>query len=275
LGENRSPMLATIVRDERLPGDVVSGAPATSHDRSPDTSTLSLLTLNIGAAARPRAETICDWLQSREADVVVLTETSAGLGTRYLIEALTEQGYDRGVIVCSRVAVRRTLARRLAVTLPWRAVGIVLDATPDLAVLGIYVPSRDRTPNKVERKRAFIASLMASLVSLPVGLRDRTLILGDYNAVSRAHEPRLPGFFNYEYAMHDDLAGIGFVAAHELCELPQQPHSWVGRTGTGYLYDYVHAGRSLHDRVRAVRYIDEPRELRLSDHAAVAAEVLF
>ena len=43
------------------------------------------------------------------------------------------------------------------------------------------------------------------------------LLVGDYNVVSRAHEPRLPGFFAYEYAMHDELERIGFAAAHELC----------------------------------------------------------
>ena len=47
----------------------------------------------------------------------------------------------------------------------------------------------------------------------------------------------------------------------------------MSRTGTGYLYDYVHVGPRLHDNVRTVRYVDEPRQLRLSDHMAVAARL--
>ena len=106
-----------------------------------------------------------------DADVVILTETSAGLGTRHLMTGLRERGYevhgspdaggrDRGVVVASRVPVRQALGSRLSVTLPWRAIGIVLDTEPRLAVLGVYVPSRDRTPRKIERKRAFIVSLL-------------------------------------------------------------------------------------------------------------------
>lgn len=234
----------------------------------------------------PRAAAILDWLKVRDADVVVLTETSAGMGTRHLMDGLREHGFaihgdpdaggrDRGVVVASRLPVSQTLAPRINVTLPWRAVGIVLDTAPRLAVLGVYVPSRDRTPQKIERKRAFIASLLASVAALPRPLRDRMLLVGDYNVVSRTHQPRLPGFFAYEYEMHDELEQIGFAAAHELHGSLPQPYSWIGRTGTGYLYDYVHVGRRLHNDVRAVRYLDEPRQLRLSDHMAVAARLQF
>jgi hypothetical protein len=47
---------------------------------------LSLLTLNLQAAALPRAERILDWLRSRDDHAIVLTETSNGPGTTHLLD---------------------------------------------------------------------------------------------------------------------------------------------------------------------------------------------
>jgi exodeoxyribonuclease-3 len=96
------------------------------------------------------------------------------------------------------------------------------------------------------------------------------LIVGDYNAVARRHEPALPGFFPYEYDFHDELETLGFCSAHELRDADVHPHSWIGRTGRGYLYDYAHVGRGLHAQVEHCAYLHDPRERRLTDHAAVA-----
>lgn len=204
------------------------------------------------------------------------------MGTTILTEGLQARGYstyakfdrrDRGVLVATRQPVHEVLDERLDVTLPWRVAGIVLDTAPRVAVVGVYVPSRDRTEVKVARKRDFIASLLAGMRALPETLRRHMLLVGDYNAVARDHQPRLPGFFPYEYEMHDALAGFGLTSAHTLRPSPIQPHSWIGRTGIGYLYDYVHVGEGLHDRVERCNYLHAPRESRLSDHAAVVARV--
>jgi exodeoxyribonuclease III len=246
----------------------------------PATSELSAITLNIGAAAAVRAEAILTWLAARDDQVVVLTETSGGPGTRLLVDGLAGRGYavremlppgmrDRGVLVATSLPVHQIIKTRISVTLPWRAVGVVLATEPRVAVLGVYVPSRDRSPAKIARKQDFIESFVRSVKNLPGSLRSRLLVMGDYNVVTRAHKPTLPGFFDYEYGLHESLEQFGFVSAHELHAHAQQPHSWIGRTGTGYLYDYVHVGSSLHDQVAHCAYRHEPRELRLSDHAAV------
>ena len=249
-----------------------------SHPPAP----LRALTINIGAAAALRAGQILQWLVRRQDELIVLTETSKGAGTALIVAGLQARGYttvggtverDRGVVVATRLPVRQRFARRLNVTLPWRAVGVLLDTTPRVAVIGTYVPSRDRTAAKVERKRAFIGSLLESIDAFPDGLRRRLLLIGDYNVVARDHEPRLPGFFPYEYEMHDRLAELGLTPAHEICGLGTQPHSWIGRTGNGYLYDYVHVGASLHSRVERTAYLHGPRERRLTDHAAVSVKL--
>lgn len=241
-----------------------------------------MVTLNIGAASPLRAGTILRWLARRNDDVIVLTETSSGAGTRLLANGLRARGYatfgqpdarDRGVMMAARVPVREALTRRLDVTLPWRATGLILTTSPSILLIGVYVPSRDRTIEKVARKEAFIASLLRSLADLPELARSYALLVGDYNVVRRDHEPRLPGFFPYEYAMHDQLESLGFSAAHEILGYNKQPHSWIGRTGNGYLYDYVHVGVGLHSRVERSNYLHGPRERGLSDHAAVAVRL--
>ena len=253
------------------------------RNRPPVAATLSLLTFNIGAAAPARAGAILRWLHSRADDVIVLTETSSGAGTQLLATALRARGFtvhhtchprERGVLLATRIPIARDLSDQVAVTLPCRAAAVLLDTRPrPVALVGVYVPSRDHSDVKVARKEAFIASLLASLRGVPAAQRERLVIAGDYNAVARRHEPRLPGFFPWEYALHDELEEIGLRAAHELRPRRHHPHSWIGRTGLRYLYDYVHVGGGLHHAVERCDYLHGPRERHLSDHAAVAVRV--
>src|SRR5437764_8117246 len=107
--------------------------------RPPVVSTVRLLTLNIGAAAVPRARDILRWLRSRADDVVVLTETSNGAGSELLAEGLRASGFtvrhpcdprERGVLLGSRIPVADDLSAQVAVTLPCRASAVVLATKP-------------------------------------------------------------------------------------------------------------------------------------------------
>lgn len=213
---------------------------------------------------------------------MVLTETNGGIGTRALSEGLSARGYeshltptgqDRGVIVASRVPVVRTLTELTDVTLPWRVSGLLLDTNPRVAVVGVYVPSRDRSEAKIARKQEFITSLLEAIERLPEQIRHQLILVGDYNVISRSHRPSYRGFFSYEYEMHDQLARLGFVAAHAVRPRRVQPYSWIGRTGNGYLYDYVHVGQGLHQSVERCMYLHGSRLTGLSDHAAVAVRL--
>jgi exodeoxyribonuclease-3 len=244
---------------------------------------VGLLTFNIGAAGEARAAAILKWLLSRDDDAIVLTETTDGAGTTLLAHGLRARGYsvchtpaarERGVLVASRLAITRDLSDSLAVTLPCRASALLIGSGANrLVLVGVYIPSRDRTGVKIARKRAFIASLLAGLLGLPAAQRPRLVLAGDYNAVARRHEPHLPGFFPWEYGLHDELERIGLRPAHELLRRGEHPHSWIGRTGLGYLYDYVHVGTGLQCGVERCEYLHGPRRQRLSDHAAVAVRL--
>jgi exodeoxyribonuclease III len=241
---------------------------------------LTLLTWNIAAAGAERASHILSWLLDRTEDVIVLTETSKGPGTALIAEGLRGAGYtvqhvvdptERGVLLASRVRISRDLATQVDVTLRCRATSVVLATRPrPITLVGVYIPSRDRSEKKIARKEAFVRSLLRGLNSMPRNQLDRLVVTGDYNVVARRHEPPLPGFFPWEYDVHEELERIGLRAAHELKPSGKHPHSWIGRTGLGYLYDYVHIGRGLHRGVETCEYLHAPRESRLSDHAAVS-----
>src|SRR5262245_39302117 len=127
-------------------------------------SVLSIMTINIGAASPDRARMLLDWLARRPEDVFILTETSAGPGTAYLLDQFRRAGYaviktpdgggERGSALISRVQICRDLTPEIAsVSIPCRVSAGVLDSEPQIAVLGMYVPSRDRSEAKTERKR--------------------------------------------------------------------------------------------------------------------------
>jgi len=241
---------------------------------------LSFLTVNIGAAARERAESLLTWLAKRSEDVFLLTETSAGPGTDYLLTQFRSVGYavvhtpdvngDRGTALVSRVKLHAEPFQHFAnISLPGRLAGAVLDTEPRIAVLSVYVPSRDRSLDKTEKKQAFITSLLAGLDAMPAELRRRLVIGGDYNVIARNHRPLHPGFLPFEFGLLEALEQHGFVDTHERCAPGTQAHSWIGRTGDGYRYDYFHVGSELGAQVKSCDYLHEPREQRLTDHAAV------
>lgn len=245
--------------------------------------TISVMTLNIGAASRERAERILSWLASRKEDIFVLTETSAGPGTSYLIERFRQSGYsvvvphhengERGAAIVGRLRlVDESNSYFYDVSLPSRIVCARLSDDPRIVVVGVYVPSRDQSPSKTFRKQRFVESFQTALARIPPSELEMCIMAGDYNAVSRTHEPSYSSFKSFEYNLFDNLTSIGLVDAFDVCSPGEQAHSWIGRTGDGYRYDYIHVGSRLKESVAECRYLQETRESRLTDHAAVIAD---
>ena len=240
---------------------------------------LSVLTLNIAAAARPRAQALLAWLAARDDDVLVLTETSSGVGTAYLLDRFRQAGWlaehatdlagERGTAVLSRLPATPRPELTAAITPAGRAVALTLATRPAVTVLGVYVPSSDRAPAKVTRKRGFLATLLAASGALPTPDRDHLVLAGDFNVVARDHQPPYRGFLDFEYALLGNLAERGLVDAHQHLAPDTPVYSWLGRAGAGYRFDYIHTGSQLQSAIRDSAYLHQPREQRLSDHAAV------
>ncbi|HEX4814448.1 MAG TPA: endonuclease/exonuclease/phosphatase family protein [Nonomuraea sp.] len=240
---------------------------------------LRAVTVNIGAAGLDRAGMLLRWLAGRDDDVILLTETSAGPGTAHLLEQYRRAGYavvntpddgDRGAALVTRIpATAHEPDVFDQVSIPGRVAAAALDTSPRTWWVSVYVPSRDRSADKTARKEQFITSLLKTVEQLHPGERDHLVIGGDYNVIASDHRPLHPGFLPFEFALLDTLTAEGLHDAHALCAPGSQPYSWIGRTGDGYRYDYVHVGPALAGRLRHSAYLHETREQGLTDHAAV------
>lgn len=250
---------------------------------------LSLITVNIGAPSLDRAQRQLRWLAARPEDVLVLTETKATAGSRFLAEAFTAAGYavtfpehtpgELGVMIVSRL---RTTADPLASALdylPTRAAGVVVGTSDGpLRVIGAYVPSRDATAEKTERKKTWIQrfghALDATACEAPL------LLLGDLNVLEPSHTPAHRGqFAPFEYAFYS-----GLTDRHGLLDLFRHlhpgrvEHSWARRADLGYRYDHAHGSRAVAERLTGCEYVHETRELaedgaRLTDHSGLAVRL--
>jgi exodeoxyribonuclease-3 len=216
--------------------------------------------------------------------VLVLTETRASRGCQLLADRFAAAGYtvvfprpeqgEYGTMIVARGASHPgTWASRLDY-LPARAASITLPIGDSAAVevVGMYVPSRDASQAKVERKRRFLERCLdAFQAGAPQAgpRRADVVLLGDLNIVEPDHQPRYPFFHPFEYAFYRRLADLGLVDAFRHLHPGRVEHSWVGRTGDGYRYDHALVSKALLDALDGCAYLHQPRGLRLSDHSAL------
>jgi exodeoxyribonuclease III len=242
---------------------------------------LSVLTVNIGAASQERARPLLDWLARRPEDVLIVTETSSGPGTAWLLDQFSRAGFsvvktrdtdgERGSALVSRVRIARDLTAEFeAVSVPCRVSAALLDTEPVISVVGVYVPSRDSSVDRTNRKHRFIRTLVETCDNLPSDIREHLVLAGDYNVIDRTHKPLHPGFLPFEYGLLDGLRDRGLVDAYDHVAPGQQAYSWIGWKGDAYRYDYMHVARGLADLIGECSYLHETRHLRLTDHAAMS-----
>lgn len=238
---------------------------------------MRFVTLNVGGPSAARADRLLEFLPSLEADVLVLTETRQNQGTAQLLSSYRDLGYavvaaqsmdasERGVAVIQRAGRPVPLARELTAEVRHRLVASELCADQTITVVGAYVPSRDASPAKIARKQRFLSQMTALAGRWA---HERLVFLGDLNIVSRQHVPRFTTFRCWEYDALEALEHHGLVDAYSLLHPHEQPHSWIGRKGAGYRYDYAFVSAGLVPHLVDCEYVHEPRELGLSDHAAV------
>jgi exodeoxyribonuclease-3 len=239
---------------------------------------ISLLTLNIGNPSPERAQRQLAWLADRDEQILVLTETKASVGCKLLADAFTSARYlvsfpqpspgEYGTMIVARVAATPDPFSERIGYLAARAAAVVLP-TPGgpVRVIGLYVPSRDASPEKTERKRRWLACCDAALART-VGTP--TVLLGDLNILEPGHKPQYPFFAPFEYDFYEALSGIHGLADAFRCLHPDEAeYSWVGRTGDGYRYDHAFCSQALAGLVTTCQYVHQPRTDKLSDHSAL------
>jgi exodeoxyribonuclease III len=240
---------------------------------------LSVLTFNIGNPSPERAQRQLAWLASRDEHVLVLTETKASTGCRLLAEAFAAAGFqvaypdpepgEYGALIISRVAVTLDRFGDKVGYLPARAASVILPAPDGLVrIIGLYVPSRDASFDKTERKRKWLAACDAALAASASEMP--AIVVGDLNVLEPGHRPRYPFLAPFEYDFYQALADAhGLTDAFRHLHPHDTEYSWVGRTGDGYRYDHAFCSHSLRDVITDCGYLHEPRHDKLSDHSAL------
>lgn len=237
-----------------------------------------MLTLNISGPSVERASRLSAFLLALDLDVLVLTETRANAGTELLLSEFGAAGYEliapmpaspgeRGVAVASRLGFRMVRGGTQGVDLSHRLIVGELNEPTPLRLVAVYVPSRDASPQKIDRKRRFLLQMQDVLQRQP--RVEKVILLGDLNVVGRSHEPRYSVFRAWEYEALEAVASHGLVDAFTELHPGVQAHSWIGRTGNGYRYDYAFVSRDLAESILQCEYRHDPRTRGLSDHAGL------
>jgi exodeoxyribonuclease III len=210
---------------------------------------------------------------------MVLTETKASAGCQLLANAFAAAGYqvthpepgpgEYGTMIIARTTATADSFGDKIGFLPSRAASVILPAAKGpLLVIGLYVPSRDASVDKTERKRKWLTACYAALTSVSAEMP--VIVAGDLNILEPGHRPRYPFFAPFEYEFYQAL-----IDAHGLTDAFRHLHpndaeySWVGRTGDGYRYDHVFCSGSLRDLIADCHYLHQPRQDKLSDHSAL------
>ena len=111
--------------------------------------------------------------------------------------------------------------------LPSRAELVALDR---LDVVGLYIPSRDESHEKIQRKRGFCTAV-SGFADRP--LRD-AVVIGDLNVLEPVHRPHYGTFRDWEYRFYDEFLVRGFVDAYRLRHPSDMEYSWVDYANRGY-----------------------------------------
>ena len=212
-------------------------------------------------------------------DIYVLTESKDSEGCKYIYNSMTKRGWNGcfpspnhrnlGVIMLSKYDIKGIdyLYDRDD-ELYGRYIEIKIDNNGEVVtIVGVYVPSRDRSEAKINRKKRFVNDVCMRLPYFP----KHTVICGDFNIISREHFPKYNAFFKWEYDMFDILKENRYIESYNCLYPGKQVYSWIGRTGNGYKYDYVFVSQSMKKLIQTCSYIDTTREgdCKLTDHSAV------
>lgn len=254
---------------------------------------ISLLSLNIGNPSVERAQKQCEWLLNRPEDIFVLTETKASKGCSYIADFFEQYKYtlfaidtnnqyevffpipyekELGVMIISKLPLEEKKSYFIDDKLYFsrQAETVIMLGDEPISIVGMYVPSRDRSARKVERKKKYLNGIKSFLKNTN---NKNRIILGDLNLLERNHIPHYSTFFDWEYDFYDEVVERGFVDTYKYCYPNEQEYSWVGRTNDGYRYDYCFVSDNLAKNVLSCEYIHETRKIRITDHSAISLKM--
>lgn len=254
---------------------------------------LKLMTLNIGNPSLKRVKKQIEWIENRDEDIFVLTETKVSDGCQYLKEYFSKelinvfninsefqfnvffpesQTGDLGVMVLSKFPIIRT---RTCFSKDEPFFSRLLDVSIDfygqeIGIMGLYVPSRDSSDKKIKRKKNFVIDYLNYLKNISSDNEIPYIICGDFNVLERNHIPHYKSFFKWEYDFYDRFNHFGYVDAFRYIHPNKNDYSWVGKTNDGYRYDHCFVSKKIAENIFDCHYIHETRKMPITDHSAMS-----
>ncbi len=242
----------------------------------------SLFCWNIANPSIERAGKQAEWLHKRPEDVLVLTEAKRSEGCIFMeryfqaygynVAFLKPEGKEFGVIIVSKHLLTQSNFSDHIDYLRARVTSVKLNFLGnELEIIGVYVPSRNASYEKIDKKKHFLKNLTNILKTTPQP--SKRIFCGDLNVLEPNHIPYYSFFEEWEYDFYRDLAKNRLKDAFRHLHPSIQEYSWVGRTGDGYRYDHCFVSENLLPSVQKCYYFHKPREIRLSDHSAIITEL--
>lgn len=240
----------------------------------------SLFCWNIANPSIERAARQAEWLRKRPENIFVLTEAKKSEGCIFLERYFQAYGYnvifpkpeekEFGVIVVSKLPLTLSSFSESVNYLRSRVTSVIANLQGrKFEIIGLYVPSRDSSYEKTEKKKRFIQEIKRVLEANP--RHPKRIFCGDFNVLEPDHNPRYPFFEEWEYDFYQSLSQYQLKDAFRQLNQGIQEYSWVGKTGDGYRYDHCFVSEQLLPLLGECYYFHELRQpqSKLSDHSAL------
>jgi exodeoxyribonuclease III len=241
---------------------------------------LFAVTWNVANPSLERAKRQWEWLSGLGANIIILTEIRTSEGCCYLQNELESSGYkvfnetkgeDKyGVLV----AIYGFECKKMQLEIDYlksRVVGVSIETfLGDIAVVGLYVPSRGKKEIRNVEKRNFQAHISAFLKRANF---QKAIIGGDFNVIPRNHNPHYPIFGEWEYQFYDDFINANLIDTYEHLNKEQPEYTWFSREGNGFRFDFLFISACSLECLNYSSHLHYPRENKLSDHSAVALKI--
>jgi exodeoxyribonuclease-3 len=239
---------------------------------------ISVFCWNIANPSVERAQKQADWLFKKDEDIFVLTEIKNSNGClsienffrerNYNVIFIKPEGKEYGSMIVSKYKLEPVDFYDMGDNLKSRVTSVkVFLNNRFIEIIGAYIPSRDKSFNKIQRKKKFIENLGKSFMTH--NNNSFRIFCGDFNVLEPEHFPHYNFFEKWEYDFYNSLANYGLFDSFRHLNPQKKDYSWVGRTGDGYRYDHCFVSKDLLSFVKECYYLHEPRKERLSDHSAI------
>jgi exodeoxyribonuclease-3 len=246
-------------------------------------SQIKIINWNIAHPSLSRTHRIAHWLETREENILILTETSDSPGCAFLHDRLESFGFnvlfpkkekDFGAILAFKGFEAQEFKTDLEI-LPHRAPAIIC-RTPigEIGIIGVYVPS-SVTRNEIDGKKAKFQQEFTKMIAREIKKKPNLVVCGDLNVLEPNHQPHYSFLRDWEYRFYESFKENGLVDAFRLFYPDVCEYSWYGREGYGYRYDHCFISKNISRYIKLCQYLHEPRENRLSDHSAMLLQLNF